>query len=565
MAIAVKIDGKGTRNLTGYSVVEDATPLDPSATTGGVGSIGFAMPSTPGTFGSIHLQDKEVTLYDNLRGTLYGIISETTEEDYIVDVTSDSKLQRLVANTTVDPISGTFKDVIYYYLSFADIYGGVVIDPALENIPLVVPGWYGEVWLHLKQLCAVYKAEIALVGGNIVFRPIRSFALSPRNVYQDKSRTISRGESAQFIECEYYSNTWLNNTLVYPKPGQNARELKTWQLDAGAVLEDDIELDVSLLSVEQPFARDDVSYEYSGGESVYCVVGRDDHALTAAEWTASGGNIELSINEDTTSLHIKITAPQDSTWAPFRIVGVDDPVYEEQEVEDYPSLRIIGTGVATNTQVITVPTGVPASKTANKVGVRIQNPNIRTVQQAYDAAVRVAGLWSGSEQEISATVAYINTRSELGRLVYPTFADFEDDNTGKTFSDFSTQFAGKTFKEFTAFYAAQVEDVAENQTFGNVAGARIKIDDAIYRVSSATITPEDISFSAVRDTTIGDFKAAFAGMTFADFKNRYQGLTFKEFSRIPLAALDAPPPIDLPLTTIYPDNTTYPLDLLYPA
>jgi len=93
--------------------------------------------------------------------------------------------------------------------------------------------------------------------------------------------------------------------------------------------------------------------------------------------------------------------------------------------------------------------------------------------------------------------------------------------SGDTFADFDTEWAGKTFQDFNDYFYAQVADDFVNQAFGNAAGARVKNGYAYYRVRSATINPQVISYTAERDTIFSDFNDVWAGKTFADFNTEW--------------------------------------------
>jgi hypothetical protein len=540
----------GRRNVTGYSVDENATPLDASSTEGGVGQISFAVPEDADD--TLLLYDEEIQLDDDFRGTTSGVITALKLKDGIVTVTADGRLGALVGETRASPITGTFEAVARYYLELGALNDeAVYFEPSVAVIPVTAQGWFGDAWLHLKQLATANGVEISFVSNKVVFRPAHSFVTSIRHK-TDFEESMEKGDAAQYVEVEYYDNQWKEGELVYPRTVEEIASETVYQVEAGAVLEDDIQLSVSLESVIQPVCVDDVAVAYDGTYSVYSVRGSDNSLVTPQQWKAAGGKIELSINDDTTSVHIKITASNNQYYGPYRIAGrikeitdlttvisgpgVDfDPNAKPEDSEaDYASLRIVGTGTHIATKTLTLPTGLAAEGTATGVGVTAQNVFVSSLEDAYRVGVYLASRWIGEEHTVTGTLTQINQRAVSGSILYQSIGAFDTEYAGMTISQFNSQWSGKTIADFNALQRATVEDNFDNQVFGNVCGARFKYNNSMFRITSSTTTNADIQMSAVRDTMIEDFNAAHSGQTIADFNALYAGRTLKQFGRIPL-------------------------------
>lgn len=614
MAGSILVDRVQT-NLTGYSVQEDATPLDPSDTTGGVGQIDFDAEFIEGPEGSVQLQGLDVELRDNYRGSTFGTITDVElSDDKTVSMTANGRLGALVGTVKAKPMVDTFQNVILYYLGLAHITEGIYIDPNVAFTTVAVPGFNDDLWLRMKQLIAVNRCEITLVNNNVVIRPIRSYE-SNTTKRTSLRWAINKNDAAQNVEVTYYGNTWVGDSVVYPYTDEERDSAATWQVEEGAVLEDDVTTTVSLASVDQPQAVDTVNQNYgkvtddpdddqnapgpSLSTSVYSVYDADNKPITAQNWRLNGGKIEVTIADDTMGFHVKITAAKGVGNGPYRIVGRTAPsssksveetktttdygdknnakdnkttttvtginVEVSDDSEDYPAFFLMGDGVAITPKVLSVPTGVLPTTTVNDVGTTVEIPTVATLDDAYDVGVTVAGAWTGAALTLSGELTSINQISSTGLIKYRTFGQFNADYAGKTIANFNSQWAGQTFGAFNAAELDKVEDEFDNQVFGNVAGSRIKYGDAMYRINTATVTDAAISFNATMDTTIADFNDAFAGLTIAQFDDRFTGKTLRQFNRIPLTQQQSTGTIYVPPVPTAPYPDTFLPDQLYPG
>lgn len=345
--MALALSGVGNRKLTGYSVQEDATPLDVSSTEGGVGAITFGIPQDEN---SVMLFDTALELDDDFRGTTSGTITKVELAAGIASITADSRLGVLVGPAKAHPKTGTFEAVARYYLSLGSITDSIYFDPAIANIPVTAQGWNTDAWLNLKQLAQANGVEIALVSNKIVFRPVRSLLTSLPRRLTNFTESIEKGDIARAVEITYYDNVWTEGTLIYPRTLTEFSGQQIYSVEAGQVLEDDITLSVSLESVLQPVCVDDVAQDYNGEQSVYTVRANDNSLVTPQMWTSGGGNVELTINDDSTSVHIKITASNDESLGPYRLAGRIKEVADPAAVID-----AINAGTAAGSDPVSAP------------------------------------------------------------------------------------------------------------------------------------------------------------------------------------------------------------------
>lgn len=528
MGVTVSINGGPTSNITGYSVTEDSTPIDPSDSSGGVGQVNISLAEDEAADGSVLFINDSIDLEDGAQGTTVGTINSVNIANGIANIAGDSRIGAFMADRTAQPFNGTLQNAFIYYLGLVDITSGYYVDPSIASTAVVFPGFTGNMWDYMKKLCAAYKVEISLVSDNIVLRPIRTrTAENKRNI--DESLSISNAELAQNVEVYYYNNEYKSSTLVYPKGGWNA-DVQVYQVDALQTLEIEIPIDVSLTSVLQPTCVNSVARTYAGGANgVYCVAGKDGLPIDSAAWAANGGRLSVAIGTDTRSIKVTIVGASDfANVAPYRIAMASDTS------NTYSSLRIVGTGVHFDKQKITIPTGVPATKSSVLIGATVDNPFISTISQAYDAGSIVAGKYASPSQKINVSTVGINRSGESGSINYPTFASFDSTQGTNTFATFDTAQGSNTFAAFNAEQFALVKDNFDNQAFGNVAGSRVSYRNAMYRIRSANITESSVSYTAERDTLFSDWNSVWTGTTFADFDTQFAGKLFEDYAVIPL-------------------------------
>ena len=536
MAIELEVTGNG--NFSGaraaietYRVTEDSTPIEASDSTGGTGQITFTAVDDPSRFGSMLLFNDTIRLSDTQRGDAEGRINEITSNDRLLSVTADSRLGDLVVEKQAAAVNGTFLSVVLYYLGLCGITTGIGMDTSLSSIPVIAPGWTGDVWTKIKQLCVTLGVEVTQIRTGIVFRPVRSnVAVEINNVTE--SWTVSNSDLSQKVEIYYYNTQYRAGQLVYPAGGWN-EDVTVYTIDAGQTLEVNIPVDVTIASLTQPAPVLTVSETETG--SYYSVTGRDGEAIDPNKWVYDGGSLVVAIGEDQNSIDLTVIGAVGETadLAPFRIgVSVGPSEY-------YSSLRINGNGTHYKRESIVVPTGADAAVTAREVGVNVDNIFVATKAQAQSLALDVASKWASPVRQINIQRAVISAPSDGdgGQYDYATFADFDAyaaANSITTFAQFDTAWSGQTFGDFDAYWFDLVDDQFAFQVFGNANGARVQFRRAIYRIRSIQITESTVSYTAEADTTFGDFDTSAAGMTFSQFDTSYAGLTFQDFSLIPL-------------------------------
>lgn len=518
----IRIGQELYRNIVSYSVVEDSTPIDPADTSGGFGQITAVLPRRHNWRS---LRKLQLDLRDRGQGVTTGKTTAISESKSgkSVTISADSRIGGLTVRRTAKPFVGTLAGAIRYYLGLVDITTGIIIDESLESIPVVFPGWEDEVYQKVaKQLMPSMQIEMSLISNNIVFRPLRGrVAENYRDT--DAGETIDDSEPARAVIGHYYSPEYRSNYLAYPDGGWND-QVEVFIVESGETkVIEDIPITASLDSIQQPTVVQNVTRAYDSS-SVYAVAGDDGLPIVPKQWTDNGGKLTVEINEDTQSLKVTIVGATIPNLAPFRIAVSSGPS------DYYSSLRLVGTGVFIDDQQVKFDTGRTEDDAPTEVGADVENPFIRTLGQLYDIMVWSVGRFTGPRQSINVSSDGINRRGNSGVYRYATIDEFNTANAGLSIAQFNAQWSGRTIAEFNAFWDEQVSNSFANQAFGNVAGARVPYVDQMYRIRTATNSSSGITYTAERDSLVGDFNLIWAGATLFDFNKAWEGYTLKDFN-----------------------------------
>lgn len=479
-----------------FSISEDITPRAGNDTSGSVGSFSFtiAQPDpavhhpagSPAAqickYGPGFFQGRRVVFDNPLFGTHTGkILVPSYTGDGKVQFDCVSKTEVLNAyNVKAGPYVGTLGGAIRYYVSLADPTTFVDVDSSLANRPVALPGWFGELWFQIKKLAVAHGAEFQLVGSQYVFREVQQETASAgRNVRISPSVTLPN--LARSVEIYNYRNRPITNQLVYPPGGWNeAEQPRIINVNAGEWAEETIELSASVSSIQAPEMRESVPPEYSSS-SVYTVIGNDDFPVSPKMWEDKGGRMTITINPDTRSLTIRVKGAQGVPNANGGECTNFAIALSAAGGSRYSTLRLVGTGVAFDKELIKVRTCVPDNQTATEVGETIDNEFISDRDQAYAAGVRAAVNYAGPVPAISSQVTNL-----LG---------------------------------------------TEPQVLGKVAGTRIydPLTRIPYRIRSARVSPGGIEVSsAEEDMAHYDIEDSEKDNTYAQAEENRRGLTYDQ-------------------------------------
>ena len=500
MGVVLTVDGTEYLNQAGYSVTEDSTPLDPSDSSGGVGQFTVGISEEDVATNPRFLRKKTATLVDGSQGTTTGVVRGVSGANGDLTLTVNSRMAQLAVQRTAAPFVGTLEDAFTYYLSLVDITSGLVVDDSIADRPVTFIGWVGNVWDYMKKMAAAEQVEVSLVSNNVVLRPLRErIAENYRN--SSVNWGADEGQLARSVEVYYYEGGYDASGLAYPTGGWG-EDVPIFTVNANETQEFNIPLSVSLMSIDQPTCVDWVD-RYHESSSVYAVSGNDGLVVPNAQWIAEGGSVTVAINEDTRSITVTVVGSSNAEYSPYRIAmpsGTSD---------FYSSLRLVGEGVFYEKKLLTLYTGVDHDDVTEEVGVTVDNEFITTLEAAYHCGLWTLKRYGGPRNTINVTTNGVNRIGETGSYTYPTI-DQINPTLGATVADVNTAWTGMTVADVNALWAAITADGFENQAFGNIAGARVRHEDAWFRVRTATNEPEGISYTAEDDTVISDFSDIWA-------------------------------------------------------
>lgn len=520
-------------------VTDDAIVPDPVNTGFGVVTVFYLVDTEP----PIHrytpgwLSGQSVYLADTRYGFTLGEVEtvEYSQNQGTIAVTCSSRLNDMNDyNIQAEPFVGTLKNAFQYYASLGGATVDVSVDSSVENRPVVLPGWEGELWYHMKQLALAQECEISLVSGIILLRPIRA-RVAEKGYTVQRSTSVGGGPLAQAVEVYWYDTEEITNELVYPAGGWTP-EVEVLNVNAGEDAEYTLEMSSSLSAIQAPVMEEFVESDYDAS-SVYTVVADDGLPVDPALWADHGGSVEVTLNPDTTTLTVRLHGATDIPLASqgfsrsFSLALASD-----ESGSRYSTLRIVGTGVRYDRKKKTIRTGVTPTQTSTEVGVTIDNPFLNSLDAVYKAGIRAARAFSGRGVSLVGSVSEINRRGDSGSPA-TTYGQVKTQliaelGAAPTYAQVRTHYLASfnTYGEIKQYWVAFEDSTFKRQAFGNVSGARVWDPSSRrwYRIRSGTITASGIDFSvADDDLTNEDIHATYSGMTYADVQTLKSSLTYQ--------------------------------------
>lgn len=514
-------------NVRNYEVSEDSMSLDPGDFDGGYGSISFEIDPDPDL---VLLRGKTFDLEDTDKGKTSGIVVDLDATEESLTVTTDSMLGVLNSWNTMPAMEGTLSQFVAQAFDIVDLELPVRFEQGVGDIPVVVATYVGNFWDMMKQFLSAYQVEMSLVWNTVVFRPFRTFeAYTGRESASGWS--ISQGETARAVEVTYYNPVYGPQEFYPERYNDHEYNPTIMQVDAGETVEYVLKTAGTLTNPGVPvtvlpdYTVQNRPYTYS----TYSVAGNDDLPIQPQQWLDAGGELSYTVNEDDpTTITVKLKGANIPRLAPFRIA------MSSGSGNYYNSLHIYGIGTRLDEKTVRIPTGASKDVAGTDVGVVVQNPFINTWDQAYSLGARTAARFSGLMYSISGTAWDINRRS-VDTGIYATVRDFNRSWVGtETVEDFNNRYAGMTVLQFSETWEAAIGDEFSVQAFGNAAGARVRANDAYFRIRQAVFNPADMSYTAELDTMISDFNEVWDGATIADFNEEHFNKFIRDFSLIPL-------------------------------
>lgn len=484
-------------SIISFSYSEDVTSLEPANLDGGVGQVNFtAIAVKEEKIGNTHpaskfLINNSMTLQDDRFGSIDFRVKELSVGNQTVSATGLTLHERLNVEVTAGPQGGTGATLwtaIIYYCGLVDILPEISssLQAELDAIDVNFIGWQGNLWEHLKMLCAGVSIsdtdnvglEMFIDQDTLVFRKALQQEVDIAENIIEANLSVNASESAKKFAVNRYITSYGTNKVVREESRneltgktENVTITDQMQVEAGETLVKRFKINASLESVNQPIAVSAITilpYPETGtGE--YVIVGNDDLPVSPEQWEAEGGSLTVRLTENPNEIEVIIVAPpapslnladnpSELTFAPYKI-GV-----ESSGDEDYPALYISGTGVFFEKETRIFLTGASDTYTAEDSAVEIDNPFITTKFNQMTRGVAAAQANCGPEISLSITLddgvqfgssvgSIIKYGSNKYRIKQIQFSDNEPTLVAKgcaTFADFEEIWGTSTIADFNS-------------------------------------------------------------------------------------------------------------------
>lgn len=524
-ATLTNLSGSGKiedNSLISFSYSEDVTSLEPSDLTGGVGQVTFSgIVVKDEVLGNTRpaskfLINNTLLLNDENYGSVTFQVKSASVGNQVVNGTGNTIHERLNVDVTAGPHGGTGSTLwtaILYYCSLVDIVPSISssLQTDLDAIAVNFIGWQGNLWEHLKMLCAGVSIdasdnvglEMFINNNTLTFREAYTQATDVSDYIEEINLAIDSSDSSKSFEVTQYVTSYGVNKVIRQEERQdltgateNVTISDTMQVDAGETLVKRFKINASLESIKQPVAVSEISiipFPETASDGEYVIVGSDDLPIDPQQWEDQGGSLTVSITENPNEIELVIVAPPapslpladdptELTLAPYKI-GV-----ESSGEAEYPALYIVGTGVFFEKKTKTFLTGADDDFTSKESSTSIDNPFITTANNLASRGVAAAQANCGPNISLNISVS-------------------------------------------------------EGVAFGSTIGGVIKHESAKYRITGIQFSDSGASITAVGCTKFSDFQSTWGNSaTIANFNavvldpTTYpdDSLSFNEFSVSPL-------------------------------
>jgi hypothetical protein len=460
----------------GYSTSEEATPIVPGDTNGATSQITV---NGIGKAKALLADQADLTLTTDRGGVAKGTVvaSDYDFASGVLGLTADSLINRLNADVQAPSYFDIpLVDAWVSYNALVGVTSGQTeIDGEIAFDNVVFPGFVGNLWDNLKQMCAARNYQIYSTGDKIGITKPGKIKLTVKEPATSKL-SVDRTNRAQTIEITNYNLSSTTNGIFF-------KATEVFSLDAGEEQVTNQTVNGTPNTINNPVPVGQMNLAYTTGVGQYTVTGSDGYVISPQWWVDNGGSITVAKStEQADEVVITMKAPADASRAPYKI----------SEGEDRPALWITGTGVLKQPETITLYTGDP---TAPQKVVEVDNIFIANRTMAYDRGTLASQMYGGPAVGLSMT--------GVPDLTLTRIAD----------------------------------GTAITTWFGSLAGSILDYEESRYRVTKADFKPGGVDLTLVRYVTIADFNTVWSGKTIAQFNAAIApGVTFGQLSVYPLTA-----------------------------
>lgn len=274
-----------------------------------------------------------------------------------------------------------------------------LIDPSLiinytaaSNPDVFFPGWTGNVWEKLKELCAAYALQIDSVSGVITISDIGTRTVSLDNI---------QGGSAQLSLDTRATGKSINITYQNASGGQGimydaADYDKVFSVGVGETVTESVQTGNYPIELN-PISQTSLIEPLPGQ---YYVIAADNLPVTPEQWVAYGGSVSVAVGAIPGTIDVTLVGPRSvipGVTAPFSLAVSDGST-------SYPAFSVTGAGVFTEPVILNLLTGADPDKTSVEVAADINNFAINTLTQAYDRGIWASVIATGPLLTLNFTV-----------------------------------------------------------------------------------------------------------------------------------------------------------------
>lgn len=384
---------------------------------------------------------------------------------------------------------GNLQAHILYYVGLAEedlpVRLMALNNPWAVNELAIIP-WTGNVWKMLGDLCAASDNAMTVFENRVVFlnRAGRSFAL-PHDTLATPIEYDSRSAGHSVSVTCHNARRTVGEEVLYDSEYD----------DRHFTVEQDEISHVTLSQNSYPEYMRNPTPGTVASPGVYVVTDKDNKVVTPSAWTNAGGQIVVSNGERPGTITVAI-------YAPTRlIVGFTGP-WKIADANGIPSLSILGQGIVTAPEELSVGTGMPGRVTGREVAVNIESPFCFNRKVAYTEASWAAYTISQPLQKVQFIIG--TDRS-------PTWVDTANGISG------------------TAMLTNAIVQYRD---------AQYVVEDVEATASQITLTCHRYT-KAGRDATTGDFaeprlEDIWEGKTAGEFDGYWNGYTAQDVTIAPL-------------------------------
>jgi hypothetical protein len=208
---------------TGWSIEEDATPVNPTDSSAGTGVISLNAKSTPT---SKFIIDNQITVTHDDLGDIDGVITNSSVQGVGVSFSVSTLLSLLVVTKVAPPIGPlNLSTIIQSYVALCSDQITVVYEASNDPIR-IYGGWSGEVWYYLKQLAAINQIQFSFSDSNLIVTDLGStiYELDDSTAVTFSTDRASTGRSINIVNqnTELATPTVITNYITNPSLETNA-------------------------------------------------------------------------------------------------------------------------------------------------------------------------------------------------------------------------------------------------------------------------------------------------------------------------------------------------------